>query len=459
LDRATESISWQNETVNPQTAAVEHLDRYNGPSSAGASGIFLAASSSTVSAPFFRGYLAAPRRGADLALTLAHVVETRFYTPPGMLQRLIRQRDPVITCGGGLLRLEGFSACGGVYARLDLRGEAFDADRLEPGTSNVDFNPPMRAALAKLRDGERARLEVSALGFTVASDSSGEAFERRVKLPARWIKGFVEVQAHQFRMERHFEISGAMVQRFLRDLPRQRTAGPVWVSPLGNSLRLSHAPVPGGVPVGGIERLKLLTEIARHATSIEVYAGGDGATAWRLETPDARLFLVLSPEPSRGFSGEGQVLGALAAESTVTSRVRALLRWQRDLAPAALAQELQAAEADVAAALAELGTLGLVGYDLASGAYFHRELPFDMSRISRLHPRLAHARQMADAGAVELDAEQAWVRGREADYHVRRDAQGSWRCTCPWAGRHGTSRGPCKHILAAQIEATGDRRA
>jgi hypothetical protein len=250
-------------STRPATV-VEHVDRYNSPSAAGGSGIFLAAASSAAStAPFFCGYLAAPRRSADLALLVAHVVETRFYTPPGMLKRLIVQRDPVITCGGGSLRLEGFSACCGVYARLDLRGEAFHADCFEPGTSNVDFNSPMRAALSKLRDGEPARLEVSASGFTLTSQSSGPAFERRVELPVRWIKGFLEVQAHQSRMERRLEISSVIGQRFLRDLPRQRTAGPVWVSPLSNSLRLSHSPVAGGVLAGGIERLKLLSQVAR----------------------------------------------------------------------------------------------------------------------------------------------------------------------------------------------------
>ena len=80
-------------------------------------------------------------------------MRTRYYTPPGMVQRLIQQSDPVITCGGGLLRFEGFSACCGVYARLDLLPNALDANRIEPGTANVDFNPPMRAALAQLQDG------------------------------------------------------------------------------------------------------------------------------------------------------------------------------------------------------------------------------------------------------------------------------------------------------------------
>lgn len=205
--------------------AIEHIDRYTTPSSVSAAGIFLAASSTSAStAPFFSGRLAAPRRGADLALTLAQVVRTRYYTPPGMVQRLIQQSDPVITCGGGVLRFEGFSACCGVYARLDFLGNAFDADRFEPGTANVDFNPPMRAALAKLRDGDRPRLSVSKAGFELAAES-GDAFERRVKLPMRWIKGFVEVQAHKARMERRFTISGAAAQRFLRDLPYQRTIG------------------------------------------------------------------------------------------------------------------------------------------------------------------------------------------------------------------------------------------
>ncbi len=435
-----------------RVSLVEHVDRYSVPSSVGNSGIFLAASSSAATAaPFFRGCLANPRRTANLVLLVAQVARTRFYTPPGMLQRLIAQRDPVITCGGGMLRLEGFSGCCGVYARLDLRAEAFDADRMEHGTSNVDFNPAMRAALAKLSDGERAILEVSAEGFTLTSQSSDPAFERRVQLPIRWMRGFVEVQAHQSRMERRFQISGLMGQRFLREFPRAKTAQPVWITPWNRSIRLSHAPVDGGILAGGIERLRILAEVARHATEVEVYSGADGATAWQLQTDDGRLFLVLSPQASRGFSGEGQVLDSLATNSSVTSRLHALLRWRRDLTPRALADELQASERDVIGALGELGTSGLVGYDLAAGAYFHRELPFDMSNVQRLHPRLNGARELARTGAVEMDAQGAWVRGRHADYYVRHDAGGQWRCSCPWASRHGDSRGPCKHVLAAEI--------
>jgi hypothetical protein len=436
-------------------ATIEHVDQYAAPSSVSAGGIFLVASSASVStAPFFSGRLIAPKRGADLALTLSQVVRTRYYTPPGMLQRLIQQSDPVITCGSGVLRLEGFSACCGVYARLDLLGNAFDADRLESGASNVDFNPQMRAALAKLGDSEHARLTVSKAGVELKAES-GTAFERRVALPVRWIKGFVEVQAHQARMRHRFTISGPVAQRFLRDLPRQRTSGQVHVSPMGNTLRLSQAAVAGGVPVGGVDRLRILASLAHHAIELAVYSSGDGATGWRMDTEDSRLFVVLSPEPSRGFSGEGQALHALVEKSDVTARLRAMLRWQNCLEPSRLAAELNASEAQVAAALAELGTSGLVGYDLTEGKYFHRELPFDLTRITKLHPRLANAQQLVSAGHVEIETNgaTAWVRGKDGEYPVRRDNEGSWRCHCPWGAKYGISRGPCKHILAVQIRA------
>jgi hypothetical protein len=222
-------------------------------------------------------------------------------------------------------------------------------------------------------------------------------------------------------------------------------------------LRLSQTRAGGGVPVGGIDRLRILADVARHATELEVYAGGDGATAWRMETPDSRLFVVLSPEPSRGFSGEGQVLNALADASGITARLRAMLRWQSRLDPRFLASELDASEAQIASALAELGTAGLVGYDLAEAAYFHRELPFDLARVAQLHPRLVAAREFVGAGQVEIEAggAGAWVRGKEGEYRVRRDADGGWRCPCPWGAKHGNSRGPCKHILAVRI-ASGD---
>ncbi len=97
--------------------------------------------------------------------------------------------DPVVTCNEGAVRFEGFSGCCGVYARVDLDERAFQGDLYRTGTTNVDFNNPMRAALTRLRDDEETRLAVGA-DEVVLSRGADSVVEKKVKLPIRWIKGF-----------------------------------------------------------------------------------------------------------------------------------------------------------------------------------------------------------------------------------------------------------------------------
>ena len=60
-------------------------------------------------------------------------------------------------------------------------------------------------------------------------------------------------------------------------------------------------------------------------------------------------------------------------------------------------------------ALGALGAAGRVGYDLAAGAFFHRELPYDREALEGMHPRLLGARELVDDGAVRLDGD-GWRR-------------------------------------------------
>ena len=92
--------------------------------------------------------------------------------------------------------LEGFSGCCGVYARVDLPSDFFEGECHGRGTTNVDFNQPMRNALMRLRDNEDVRF---AVGQDEVAFSKGnkKTIEKKVKLPLRWIKGFSEVQAYQ----------------------------------------------------------------------------------------------------------------------------------------------------------------------------------------------------------------------------------------------------------------------
>jgi hypothetical protein len=441
--------------------AVAHVYRYPAPSALERSRLRLSTSGQPdASAPFFAATLARPRLVAELLRGLSLVVGARFHVPAAMRERLIALADPVVTSGGGEhpLRFEGFSSCASVYARVDLHPGAFAAvDEAAPGTTNVDFNADMRGALARVRDGEAVRLEVGAREVAL-SRGAERTVERKVPLPVRWLKGFVEAQAYQARMVERLAVPGPEALRFLRALPRASTKKHTsWVVQAGRGLRLGQVKAARGVPVVGTERLRGLEPLAAQARGLRVFADEvEGASAWELDLDVAHFTLVLSPETWRGFSGEGQALTALAAkrDEALVARVRAALRWSQVVRPEELARSVRADAARVGAALARLGARGLVGWDLTAGAWFHRELPYDLSAVEALQPRLVAARKLLAEGGVELGEDEAKVRGSDVTHRVRLGGDAA-RCTCPWFAKHQGKRGPCKHALAVQLALEG----
>jgi SWIM zinc finger len=406
---------------------------------------------------FFQGRLTRPQRTADLLRGLVQIVQSRFHVPPALLTRILLEADPVVTSSDDRLRFEVFSACCSAYARVDLLPDAIEGTLQGRGTTNVDFNAPMRAALAKIRDADRVELSVGAKAVELKRAAKA-VIERKVALPMRWLKGFVEVQSFQARMSPCLEVSGAAAWQFLRLLPRANVKHSSWIVPSGQGLRLSQIPAREGVCVGGIQRLRVLEDLARHARRLQVYAHAPTQTsAWVLELDEARFHLVVSPEVWRGFSGEGQVLEDIAgaANNSAIPHVQASLKWQARIDAGALARKFSLAADQVSAALGILGSRGLVGYDLTEIAYFHRELPFDLSRIETLQPRLKNARKLLERAGVELvkrekDRVEALVAGSGVQHRVRLTDEGG-RCTCPWFAKHQGARGPCKHVLAVQL--------
>jgi hypothetical protein len=94
---------------------------------------------------FFSGFLTEPGPAALGMLACAAVARARYYTAASVIAALVN--DPVVTSHSDRLRFETFSSCCGVHARLDLLPDAFEAAPVASGTTNVDFNPAMRAAL------------------------------------------------------------------------------------------------------------------------------------------------------------------------------------------------------------------------------------------------------------------------------------------------------------------------
>jgi hypothetical protein len=285
--------------------------------------------------------------------------------------------------------------------------------------------------------------------------------ERKVPLPERWLKGFAEVQVAAARMRPAAELAAVPARRFLRALPRSGR-GPLWVVPAGGSLRLTSRPSVGAVCLPGPERLRAVEPLLRYARGLRVYGPEVDARAtaapsgWEVVLDDARLVVVLSPEVSRGFSGEGGVLFDLADETTAddAALVGDRLVFQPRIDVPEVARDCGLTEERVRRGLVVLGASGRVGYDLADAGFFHRELPYDPSALAAMHHRLRDARALLDAGAVTLVPGGARVRGDDVEHHVTFAISaegGADRCTCPWWGRHRGTRGPCKHVLAATL--------
>lgn len=403
---------------------------------------------------FFEGRLEYPEEMAQMLLLLSEAVRRRFFLPTAA-----RALDPVVTCSDRMVRFEGFSSCCGVYVRVDASGRAFEHGLRGRGTTNVDFNSGMRASLGSIRPSDEVRLAVGAEEVKLTRAASSTV-EKKVKLPVRWLKGFTEVQAYQARLRRRFEIDGLMLRRFLRTLPKgSGPKQPVHAVPAARGLRVTPRAMKNSVPLAGPERLAMIEPFLRSEHQVHVWAEEQsGVSGWEILGKAAKVLILLSPEVSRGFSGEGQELAQLATKEgdAVLSRVRAHLQWQTELDPHALARSLDCNVSEIVGALAILASRGLVGFDLSRGAYFHRELPFDLDKVAELQPRLKAANKLAEAGKVRWTSPtEAVVQGSGVEYVVRLTEAGD-RCTCPWYAKYQGQRGPCKHILAARILSDAD---
>ncbi len=402
---------------------------------------------------FFAGFLADPAPAAAALLAVADVAAARYYQP-----QLRASLDPVVTANGDRLRFESFSGCCGVYARLDVLRAGLDGDEIGHGTTNVDVNNPLREALTRIGPSDPLHLAVGPDALEV-STFDGPLVEKKVPLPERWLRGFAETQVIASGFDLRAELPAAEAVRFLRSLPRGGRAGASWVVPAGRTLRPTTRPVPGAVCLPGPERLVALQRVLRHALALRVYgpaaSSAPAASAWEVVLPGMRLTLTLSPDASRGFSGEGGVLGALAKDTVEQDAelVAVLLAWEPRIEIAELAEQCGIGVDRVRAALTRLGTAGQIGYDTAEAAYFHRRLPYEAGRAEAANPRLRAARALVEAGAVRLEDGGATAVVTVDDHiqRVRTGADGRVGCTCLWWAKYRGGRGPCKHALAVAM--------
>ncbi|WP_288434667.1 SWIM zinc finger family protein [uncultured Chryseobacterium sp.] len=402
---------------------------------------------------FFWGNVGQPFILARCLISLSNIVRSSFSLSPFQMALL---KDPIVTAGNERLRFEGFSHCAGVYARIDVMPDGLDGKFPENGTTNVDFNQPLINALGSIRPNEKIMLSVGEKEVGLYKNEE-RIIERKVPLPAKWIKGLGTVQVYLSESEKRYRFNKIQAQQLFRAMPKGVIKTDYYLTVRGNKPVFSPVKSADSVCIGGLHRLRLLEPLLPYIDSMQVFSHVHmQSTTWQLYMGNIRLSFSLSRESWRGFSGEGALLESLLSDVS-DEWIDALDKYayvNQSVNPSRLALENKISLDKTENITAKLASMGLLGYDLDDREFFYRRLPFKLSRIIGLNPRLKNAEKLIEDGKVEIlnnnkERTEARVEGSGVHHTVILEEERE-RCTCDWFTKYQGERGPCKHVLAVK---------
>lgn len=402
---------------------------------------------------FFWGKLENPLITARCLITLSNVVQSSFSLSPFEMAKL---KDPIVTAGHEKIRFEGFSHCAGIYARVDLLPGGYDGEFPENGTTNVDFNQPMISSLSRVARNETVQLSIGKK--EVAISRSGEKIiERKVPLPEKWIRGLTTVQLYLAEAEKIFSFTRVQALQLFQSIPAGKPKGDYYLVVRGNKPQFSPVKSVNAICVGGVHRLRLIEPLLAYADELRVFPHPQmQSTTWQLYFGNVRFSLSLSRDSWRGFSGEGAALESLI-EDVPDAWIDAVDKYSyanQAFNPVLLAAEEGLDLQKMDNITGRLSAMGLLGYDLDENHFFYRRLPFKLSRILSLNPRMKDAEKLLAEGKAEIllredNRVEARVAGSGVFHTVILEGDQE-RCTCTWFSRHQGERGLCKHVLAVK---------
>lgn len=402
---------------------------------------------------FFWGRLTDPYTTARCLLALSNVVQSSFSLSPFQLALL---KDPIVTAGNEKIRFEGFSHCAGVYARVDVLGDGHDGEFLENGTTNVDFNQPMLSALSGIRKNENVLLSIGQKEVGLHLENE-KVVERKVPLPVKWIKGLTSVQMFLSRSEKVHSFNRLQALQLFKTIPAGKPKTDYYLIVRGGKPMFSPVKSNDAITVGGLHRLKLIEPLLAIADELRVFPHASmQATTWQIYIGAIRFTLSISRDAWRGFSGEGAALESLIEDvpdewvETVDNYSYANQEFNATLFAVNEGLDLKKVENITG----RLSAIGLLGYDIDENNFFYRRLPFKLSRIMSLNPRLKDAEKLLAEGKVDIisrgdDKVEARVAGSGVKHTVILNGDKE-QCTCTWFSKNQGERGICKHILAVK---------
>ncbi|EYF06431.1 SWIM zinc finger family protein [Chondromyces apiculatus] len=224
--------------------------------------------------------------------------------------------------------------------------------------------------------------------------------------------------------------------------------------------------------IWGRRRLGVLARVLPLAERVEVRLLGDGMPSlWIVHMGEMRFTLALSGWTASDWTGGTNldVLGGMLLDDVrLTDRVVRHLEHVRRASFGELAAALDASSMALQASLHRLAKQGQVIYDHAAECYRYRQvMPVVLSEaiLGPEPPEIAQGKELARA-SVELLRDEplpaarrllvARVRGTRCEAVLDLDGTlKKGRCTCSYFHRNRLKAGPCRHLLAVRLRATG----
>ena len=411
---------------------------------------------------FFNGEIIDPVVISGGLLVLADIVSTRYfkYVP-------VAQRDPILSAQGDRLRAECFSACNGVYARMDVFQSALDGEILY-GTTNVDIGADLRKSLFNVKQGDRLKFRIGDEGWKTVHSRKADnnniltdvRIQRPVKMPDRWIRALGNCAMLHQNMEYKFHVEGMQAKAFIAMLPaatgKERSG---WLTPTKVGVMLKLREEKNSVYISGLNRLSALRRIMSHVNAVYFYAPKNseaGRMMIEVCMRGASITLSLTAKSYEGYSGEGALLDSLSDLKILeyADEIDNILNFESILDLDKISESTGIIKNDIKNAIELLAVSGKLGFDVQEKAFFHRELPDDPDRVLKDNPRLVGAKKLME-GISHVEDDIWHVKSQDTTYRViyPKDlgAQNA-KCTCTWYLKHQNSRGPCKHILAVKLK-------
>ena len=410
---------------------------------------------------FFNGEIIYPTIVSGGLLVLADVVSTRYfkYVP-------VAQRDPILSAQGDILRAECFSACNGVYARMDLFQSALDGEILY-GTTNVDIGSNLRKSLFNVKQGDRLKFRIGDDGWKALHSKNLDGsvltdihIQRPVKMPDRWVRALGNCAMLHQNMEYKFHIEGMQAKSFIAMLPaatgKERSG---WLTPAKTGVMLKPKEEKNSVYISGLHRLSALKRIMSNVNAVYFYAPKDGEPGQMMIEvcmTGANITLSLTAKSYEGYSGEGALLDSLSTPKILecADKIDDILNFESRLDIDKISKSIGIVKNDMNDAMELLAVSGKLGFDVRDRAFFHRELPDDPDRVLKDNPRLVGAKKLVED--TEYIDDNIWhVKSGDTTYRVIYPTDENLenaKCTCTWYLKHQNDRGPCKHILAVKLK-------